>query len=178
MTVRPPLVKILFIAIRTHWKLNWIITASKLIIFYCLTTFHNITLLKYFFFLGLFWSFFKFFYLKRIILFVNEAKCSLLYLNIWVPRKLDWCIIFRGVYTEEYSWRVVRLIHICYASIIVYTEREFSKTSSLDLPFLFIQLSSWINLNKFELIHLLKSMKSTLILSINVGLKVTRVFYI
>ena len=48
----------------------------------------------------------------------------------------------------------------------MYTEREFSKTNALDLSFLFIFLSRWINSNKFELIHLRKNMKSTLILSI------------
>ena len=46
--------------------------------------------------------------------------------------------------------------------------REFSKTNALDLLFLFIFLLRWINSNKFELIHLCKSMKSTLTLSINV----------
>ena len=60
----------------------------------------------------------------------------------------------------------------------MYTEREFSKTNALDLSLLFIFLSRWINSNKFELIHLRKNMKSTLTLSINVRLKVTRVFCI
>ena len=46
--------------------------------------------------------------------------------------------------------------------------REFLKTNALDLLFLFIFLLRWINSNKFELIHLCKSMKSTLTLSINV----------
>ena len=46
--------------------------------------------------------------------------------------------------------------------------REFSKTNALDLLFLFIFLLRWINSNKFELIHLCESMKSTLTLSINV----------
>ena len=45
--VRPQLVKVLFIVIRTHWKQKWIINASKLIIFYCLTTFCNIKFFKY-----------------------------------------------------------------------------------------------------------------------------------
>ena len=49
-----------------------------------------------FFLLGHFWSLFKIFYLKRIILFVNETKCSFLYLDIWISRKIDWCIILRG----------------------------------------------------------------------------------
>ena len=60
----------------------------------------------------------------------------------------------------------------------VYTEREFSKNNSLDLSFLFIFLLSWINSNKFELIHLRKKMKSTLTVSINVRLKTTRVLCI
>ena len=60
----------------------------------------------------------------------------------------------------------------------MYSEREFSKISALNLLFLFIFLSRWINSNKLELIHLYKNMKSTLTLSINVRLKVTRVFCI
>ena len=58
------------------------------------------------------------------------------------------------------------------------TEREFLKAKALDLSFLSIILSRWINSNKFELIHLCKNMKSTLSLSINVRLKMTRVFSI
>ena len=61
---------------------------------------------------------------------------------------------------------------------IVHTEREFSKTNALGFSFLFIFLSRWINSNKFELIHLRKNMKSTLTLSINIRLKVTRVLCI
>ena len=49
-TVRPPLVEMLFNVIRAHWKQKWIITAFKLIIFYCLTTFCNI---KFFIYLPL-----------------------------------------------------------------------------------------------------------------------------
>ena len=60
----------------------------------------------------------------------------------------------------------------------VYTERGFSKTNALDLSFLFVFLSWWINSKKFELIHLCKNMKNTLTLSINARLKVTRVFWI
>ena len=57
----------------------------------------------------------------------------------------------------------------------MYTEREFLKTNALDLSFLFIFLSRWINSNKFELIQRCKNMKNTLTVSINVKLKVTRV---
>ena len=60
----------------------------------------------------------------------------------------------------------------------VYAEREFSKTKTLNLSFLFIFLLRWINSNKFELIHLHKNIKSTLTLSINVQLKVTKIFCI
>ena len=59
--------------------------------------------------------------------------------------------------------------------IFVYTERELLKTNTLDLLLLFIFLSRCIDSNKFELIHHHKIMQSTLTLSINVGLKVTRV---
>ena len=41
--------------------------------------------------------------------FLNKKK-----MDIWITRKIDWCIILKGVYAEEYSWRLVRLIHICY----------------------------------------------------------------
>ena len=44
----------------------------------------------------------------------------------------------------------------------IYTEKEFSKTNTLDPSFLFIFLSRWINSmnsNKFELIQLHKNMK-------------------
>ena len=47
----------------------------------------------------------------------------------------------------------------------------------LDLLFLFVLLSRWINSNKFE-IHLHKNMNNTLTFSINVRQKVTRVFCI
>ena len=47
LTVRPLLVKMLFIVIRTYWKQKWIIPAFKLIIFYCLTTFCNIKFFIY-----------------------------------------------------------------------------------------------------------------------------------
>ena len=47
----------------------------------------------------------------------------------------------------------------------MYTESEFSKTSTLDLSFLFIFLLKWINSNKFELIHLPKNIKSILTLT-------------
>ena len=60
----------------------------------------------------------------------------------------------------------------------VCTGREFSKTNALNLSFLFIFLSTWINSSKFELIHLRKNMKNTLTLSINVRLKVTTVLCI
>ena len=53
-----------FIAIRVHWKWKWIITAFKLIIFYCLTTFCDFQIPKFFkylplgiFHLGLYFSF-------------------------------------------------------------------------------------------------------------------------
>ena len=86
----------------------------------------------------------------------------------------------KGVYTEDYSWILLLfLIHIYYTSIIlcVYWRRIF-KTNALDLSLRFIFLSRWINSNKFELIQLHKNMESTLALSINVMLKVTRFFYI
>ena len=83
--------------------------------------------------------------------FTNETKCFLLHLKIWLSRKIDWCILLRGIYTEEYSWRLILfLIHICYTSIIL--------SFIVDLSFLFIFLR-WINSNKFELIHLHKNMK-------------------
>ena len=132
-----------------------------------------------FFFFGHFWLLFKIFYLKRMILCVKEMKCSLLYLDIWIARKIDWCVILRGIYSEEYSWRLIRLIHMLYWHYsFVYAEREISKTNGLDLSFLFIFLSRWINSNKFKLIHLHKKLKSILTLNINVRLKVTRVFCI
>ena len=132
-----------------------------------------------FFFFGHFWLLFKIFYSKRMILCVDEMKCSLLYLDIWIARKIDWCVILRGIYSEEYSWRLIRLIHMLYWHYsFVYAEREISKTNGLDLSFLFIFLSRWINSNKFKLIHLHQKLKSILTLNINVRLKVTRVFCI
>ena len=55
-----------------------------------------------------------------------------------------------GLYTEEYFWRLILLSHMLYWQYsFVYTEREFSKTNALDLSFIFIFLSRWINSNKF-----------------------------
>ena len=48
-----------------------------------------------------------------------------------------------------------------YQYSFMYVEREFSKTNVLNLFFLLIFLLRWINSNKFELIHLHKSMKHT-----------------
>ena len=97
-----------------------------------------------------------------------------------IIKKIRLMYYTKGVYTEDYSWILLLfLIHIYYTSIIlcVYWRRIF-KTSALDLSLRFIFLSRWINSNKFELIQLHKNMKSTLALSINVMLKVTRFFYI
>ena len=53
-----------------------------------------------FFFLDHFWSLSKIFYLKIIILFVNQTKCSLIFLDLWISRKIDRCII------STLSWRM------------------------------------------------------------------------
>ena len=58
----------------------------------------------------------------------------------------------------------------------LYIEREFLETNVMDLSFLFIFLSRWINSNKLELTHLHKNMKNTLTLNFNVRLKVTFAF--
>ena len=93
--------------------------------FLLLNNFLKYQVFKIFFFLGHFWSLCKIFYLKRIISFVNEAKCFLLHLenileSFRLSRKKDWFIIFMRVYTEEYSWRLILfLMHACYTSIIL-----------------------------------------------------------
>ena len=113
---RPPLIEMLFIIICMHWKLKWIIPAFKLVIFYCLTTFCNIKFFKYFslycLFLCHFWLLFKIFYLKGFISFFNETKYSLHHLS----RKIYWCIMLRGVCTEEDSWRLMLFLNTCYTS--------------------------------------------------------------
>ena len=60
----------------------------------------------------------------------------------------------------------------------VYKKRGFSKINALDLSFLFIFMSRWINSNKFELIHHYKNMKTTATLSITGKLKVATAFCI
>ena len=95
-------------------------------------------------------------------------KCSLLHLDMWLSWK--WMYYIKGVYTDEYYEDKYFEDYL-----FLHTKKEFSKTSALDLLFLFIFFLRLIYSSKFELIHLHKNMKSTLILSINVRLKVTRV---
>ena len=48
-------------------------------------------------------------------------KCSLLHSDVWLS-KIDWFIILRGVYMEEYSWKLMLfLLHnmLQYTSIIL-----------------------------------------------------------
>ena len=89
----------LFIVICVHWKWKRKIVAFNLIVFYCLKTVY-IRFFKYFslycLFLCRIWLLFKIFYLKRFILFVDKMKCSLLHSNIWLSRKIYWCIMSRG----------------------------------------------------------------------------------
>ena len=103
-------------------------------------------------------------------------KCSLLYLDTWIWRKINWCIILRGVYKEEYSWGLIRLIQICYTSIILLCllKEIFQKSMLWMLCFFSYSCQGeliqyvWINSSWQEY-------KSTLTLSINVKIKVTRV---
>ena len=76
-------------------KLNSMITPFKLIIFYCLTTFYNVKFFKYFSFWIIFHCFSKSF---RNILYciVFLITIIFLHLDIWLPRKIDWCITLRG----------------------------------------------------------------------------------
>ena len=77
--IRPPLVKMLFIVIRTHWKWK-IITAFNLIIFYCFTAVLDIRFFKYFSLYCLFLcrlrSFFKIFYLNLFRLLTKRFALS------------------------------------------------------------------------------------------------------
>ena len=117
--------------------------------------------------------------LQIIILFVSKMKCSLSpgYLIIKNNRLMSY---IKGVYGRiVMKANTIFNTHMLYQHyFFMYTEREFPKISALNLLFLFIFLSRWINSKKLELVHLHKNMKSTLTSSINVTLKVTRVFCI
>ena len=93
--------------------------------------------------------------------------------TVKLSRKID----LRGVYMDEYNTSINTNM-LYYQHSFVYTKREFSKTKALDLSFLFVLFSRWINSNKFALIHLRWNMKNILTLSIKVRLKVTRVLCI
>ena len=77
-------------------------------------------------------------------------------------------------------WCILALIHTCYTSSILscILKENFQKPTRW--IFRFFSYSCWGGLIqiKSELIHLHKNMKSTLTVSINVRLKVTRVFCI
>ena len=93
---------------------------------------------------------------------MDSSKKTLVKLSI----KID----LRGVYMEEYLWRLILfLIHTFILAVLfhVYWKRIF-KNQLVNLLFLFIFMPRWINSNKFELIHLCENLKSTLTLSINV----------
>ena len=93
---------------------------------------------------------------------MDSSKKTLVKLSI----KID----LRGVYMEEYLWRLILfLIHTLILAVLfhVYWKRIF-KNQLVNLLFLFIFMLRWINSNKFELIHLCENLKSTLTLSINV----------
>ena len=62
--------------------------------------------------------------------------------------------------------------------IFIVIRKGLKKSNMLNLFFPFIFLLRWIKSNKFDLIHLSKNMESNLTLSINVKLKVTRIFQI
>ena len=78
---------------------NTIIRRFNLIILYCLKTVYNIRFFKYFslycLFSCRFQSLLKIFYLKRFILFLKNTKCYFLQPNIWLSRKIYWCIVLR-----------------------------------------------------------------------------------
>ena len=113
----------LFIATHTHWKLNWLIFAFNLIIFYCFTTIYSIyQVFKIFSFI---WCFscrfcllFKILYLKRFrsISFV-EKRSPLSSTQIFHYQEKYIDVLLKGVYTEKYLWRIILfLIYTCYTS--------------------------------------------------------------
>ena len=99
------------------------------------------------------------------------------YLNIKNNRMMNF---IKGVYVEKYSLKLIRLIHVCHTSIILscMLKKNFQKPMCWILCFVSYSCQGGLILNKFELIHLHKNIKSTFTLSINVRLKVTRVFCI
>ena len=81
--------------------------------------------------------------------------------TVKLSRKVD----LKGVYT----------VHTCYTSSILSGILKENFQKPVHWIFCFFSYSCWI---KFELIHFCKNVKSTLTLSINIRLKVTRVFCI
>ena len=75
----------------------------------------------------------------------------------------------KGIYLEEYLWRLI----LCYTSSILSCILKENFQKPMCWIFLLFSYPCWI---KFELIHLPKNVISMLILSSNVRLKVTRVF--
>ena len=84
--------------------------------------------------------------------------------RFWLSTKIYWCIMLRGVWTEQFSWR---LIYTSFKHIIltlffcVYWKRIFKNQHVLSfISFIFMFFWRWINSNKFELILLHKNMKT------------------
>ena len=81
-----------------------------------------------------------------------------------------------GICRKEYSWRLISLIHISYTGIILLCMLKENFQKPTCWIFCFFSYSCWGGLIQMTLIHFHKNIKTTLTLSINVRLKVTRVF--